>query len=106
MGPTRWPVDIHLADITVGERQATSRDGAGRSEHLKALHYESQGTAYTPKIYEKKSHQPRILIDKQHITYLNDNALLPLKPTALATYPTTPPPTTLLDNGASSNFTD
>jgi hypothetical protein len=57
MSPTHWPVGIYLADHTLEERHAAAWDDAGRFEHLKALHYESQST----QTYVKESYQPRVL---------------------------------------------
>jgi hypothetical protein len=105
MGPTCWPRDVHLAYHTVEERQATAWNEASRSAHLKALLNESQGKECTLKINTDKSHQPRLLTEKQYITSIKYANLLLLKPT-LPKHELVPPAAVMFDSGATLNFID
>jgi len=48
MPPTRWIVDVYLADCTVEERQTVAINSLLTTEHFKALNLQSKGKQYIP----------------------------------------------------------
>jgi hypothetical protein len=105
MGPTRWPVDIYLADHTVEERHATAWDNTGRFEHLKALNCESQGTVSTQKKIMLKitaTSAPH----RQTIHNVCNRRRLTLVQTHAHILPYNTPSNIIARFGASSNFID
>jgi hypothetical protein len=104
MGPTRWPLDVYMANHIADERQATAWNDAGRSAHLKALLCESQGKEHMPTNYEQISPTPPPHRKTKLYANYNNNVFF-LEPT-LPEHELVPPPTVLLDSGATLNFID